>query len=78
LPQGVRNTGLDLTEGFLFGGLSPPNKKNPVLCVLGGSAVEILFSTRAVFGRVLPRGAIWDKEYYWPPRNSEARSQNPE
>jgi hypothetical protein len=27
----------DLKEGFLFGGLSPPNKKETVLSVLSGS-----------------------------------------
>jgi hypothetical protein len=33
-----------MKEGFLFGGLSPPNKIT-ILCVLGASAVKILYWT---------------------------------
>jgi len=33
------------TEAFLFGGISPPNKK-VFLCVLSASAVRVLFLTR--------------------------------
>jgi hypothetical protein len=36
----------DTKEGFLLGGLSPPNKKTYLLGALGASAVKILFCTR--------------------------------
>jgi hypothetical protein len=35
-------------ENFLFGGISPPNKKS-LLCGLSVSAVKILFWTRVLF-----------------------------
>jgi len=41
----VKDPCSEATGGFLFGGLSPPNKKS-LLCVLGISAVRFLFWTR--------------------------------
>jgi hypothetical protein len=38
----VKNACSDTKESFLFGGLSPPNKKY-LLCVLCAFAVKILF-----------------------------------
>ena len=66
IPSGLRSESLDgygigqepcpeRTQAFLFGGISPPNKK-VLLCVLGGSAVKSLFWTSMIgdYPRVLP------------------------
>jgi hypothetical protein len=42
-------------EGFLFGGLSPPNEKT-FLCALGDSAVKFLFWTRMIRMRNFAEG----------------------
>ena len=44
-------------DGFLFDGLSPPNKKTYPLCALGDSAVKILFWTRMIKDRTQDIGS---------------------
>jgi hypothetical protein len=53
----VKNTCLDLKKGFLFGGLSPPNKKR-ILSVLCGSAVNPILDPPGTFNKHIEYGII--------------------